>query len=425
MDSLTPGTGDLPTKERKTRSDKWVKYNFTEVRDVKEVRSKSGKLRISSKVAAARCGVCSAELAGHTDSNLSAHRANCPPRIPLADLSTNATGPVVHTASPRRPPAQIVPSVNLHPGAHPLQCNDTTSPSSNKITQKRQRRKNQYTPMQQHVNLLKFAVRFNIEFADLDCRASREFIKSLHPTYSIPPVVELQSDVIDEALSELSELQDTLRYKNFIIVLGIDPQNSEKAYHHSPNLKWLFSYAVSCDSDYVYIDSRNVDSEIDLKVVVRKFCDDSVNKANCKFKISTKYLMHEGLGSLIDGDEARRTINYHTFHSLRDIFCKLSKLTESQVETLEDETVQNYNLSLQKLMASTKDPSYTLANAFQDFYDLYDAGMDDLLYKFLWDNAPPGDNAFFSAYGNYKEKRDVFRTLALWCSESNRVLDQS
>ncbi|KAJ8669396.1 hypothetical protein QAD02_000655 [Eretmocerus hayati] len=115
-----------------------------EVRDVKEIRSKSGKLRISSKVVAAYCGICSAELPGHTDSDLSTHRAKYSPRMPLADLSTNDTSPVVCTAPPRRPPVQLVPSVNLDPGAHPLHFNGTTSPSPSKITQERQRCKNQY-----------------------------------------------------------------------------------------------------------------------------------------------------------------------------------------------------------------------------------------------------------------------------------------
>ncbi|KAJ8666373.1 hypothetical protein QAD02_008035 [Eretmocerus hayati] len=322
---------------------KWQLYNFFEVRKTTKIVDENKKVKFHSKTVAGRCGVCGKVLKGHSADNMQTHRKNCRQgnRAPLADVCVNRPQEAVFQAtaslqpreqvvstietmisqagtspqptpglmpvSPLQPilpqPISTQPSSRSSSSSHTISAQPTQVQSSPRLqpysrpqsnanaARRRSREKKASNDDDRNVKLLKFAIRHQIDFSELDCDIFRCFLESLDAKYAVPPSEELKSKILDQAIAELRDLQSTYKYRPYIIV------SSQGA----GSTKQVFSFAMSNGGNYVYVDSIKMPCGDDASATLEKFCDDSVLLARERFKIKkVPYLMHEGVGALKD-----------------------------------------------------------------------------------------------------------------------------
>ncbi|KAJ8674954.1 hypothetical protein QAD02_010741 [Eretmocerus hayati] len=389
---------------------KWQMYNFIEVRQTTTSKGKYND-KTSSRTVAGQCGVCRVVFAGHSSRHMRSHRIECQKknRTPLSDVcvnqpqepATQAMGsPKSHVvsathsmfpqigSSPLREPGRLLnsslepipphqisaqPSSSLHQpcpqpiSASPIQIQSSPRPQpysrppiNGNLGHRRSRVKTASNVDDRNVKLLKFALRHQIDLEELDCDISRDLFESLDPQYVVPQANELRTTILEKAIVELKTLQSTLEYRPYIVVTSQGAGNNKQVY----------SFAVSKNGNYVYIDSRDMPRGADASATLETFCDNSVELARQKLKIeNVRFLMHGGVGRLKNTD---RDVNptYMRFPSFRDLIISFLTFDTETMKAVGQIKLAEYSALILPLLEKTKQASYTLGNALQDILDL-------------------------------------------------------
>ncbi|KAJ8668747.1 hypothetical protein QAD02_000006 [Eretmocerus hayati] len=420
-----PAMGHGITKTPATTLTKWQMYNFIEVRETTKSNGKYNKGKIGSKTVAGQCGLCKVVMTGHGIRHMRSHRKICfeGNRTPLADVCVNQPQQPLLAQAVGRPEShghqvfstsqamlpqigsspqptsgcllnssqhqpilpQLIsaqPSSALHqPRSQPISTPAKHFPSSSRShpyprpqanansAHRRNRQRTARNVDDQNIKLLKFAVRHQIDFSELDCDVSRELFESLDANYAVPQTNDFKTKILDQAIIELRTLQSTFEYRPYIIVTSQGANNN----------KQVFSFAISKGGNYVYIDSIHMPRGVDAPATLEKFCDDSVELARQELNIKeVRFLMHEGVGRLknVNRDE---NPTYMRFPSFRDLIMSFLTFDKATADKIGLSKLTEYSSVILSLLEKTKQASYTAANALQDIFDIREKHKDLLI----------------------------------------------